>query len=130
MMSGQLRNAVIAVAALFVANFCYDEYLFRAATHDVIVETFRATAAEACHSNAMTQKIEASESSWRHRSNPASLKLVIGKSNLDVYFWQIDSAMWNAKYKNPYMLIVADKDPSYILCEYDILHRRASVHRM
>ena len=60
-MSGQLRNVVIAVAALFVANFCYDEYLFRAATHDVIVETFRATAAQACHSNAMTQKIEASE---------------------------------------------------------------------
>lgn len=126
-MSAQLRNAIIAVVALIAANFAYDQYLFRSAAHDVIIETFQATAAQACHSNAITQKISASETAWR---NPASLKLVIGKSNLDVYFWQIDNSMWNAKYKNPYMLLVADENPAYILCEYDILHRRASVHRM
>jgi len=126
-MTAQLRNAVIAVVALFAANFAYDQYLFRAAAHDVIVETFQARAADACYSNAKTQNINGSITAWR---NPASMKLVIGKSNLDVYFWQIDSAMWNAKYKNPYMLLVADDNPSYVLCEYDILHRRASVHRM
>ena len=127
MMSAQLRNAVIVLVALIAANFAYDDYLFRSATHDVIVETFRISAADACHSNARNQKITASQAAWR---NPASMKLVIGKSNLDVYFWQIDSLMWNAKYKNPYMLIVADENRSYILCEYDILNRRASVHRM
>ena len=126
-MNVQLRNAVIAVVALIAVNIAYDQYLFRAAAHDVIIETFQASAADACHSNAQTQKIDGSISSWR---NPASLKLVIGKSNLDVYFWQVDSSMWKAKYKNPYMLLVADENPSYILCEYDILHRRASVHRM
>ena len=126
-MSVQFRNAVIVLVALIALNFVYDEYLFRSAAHDVIVETFRTSAADACHSNAQNQNITASHAAWR---NPASLKLVIGKSNLDVYFWQIDSLMWNAKYKNPYMLIVADENPSYILCEYDILHRTASVQRM
>ena len=126
-MSAQLRNAVIVVVALVGANLAYNQYLFRTAAHDVIIETFQASAADACHSNAQSQKINGSLAGWR---NPASLKLVIGKSNLDVYFWQVDSVMWNAKYKNPYMLLVADENPSYVLCEYDILHRRASVHRM
>jgi len=126
-MSAQLRNAVIAVVALVAANFAYDQYLFRSAAHDVIVETFQASAADACHTNAQSQKIEGTLAAWR---NPASMKLVIGKSNLDVYFWQVDSSMWNAKYKNPYMLLVAEENPSYVLCEYDILHRRASVNRM
>ena len=124
---GQLKNLALVVVALIAVNFAYHEYLFRVSAHDVIVETFKTRAADACYNDAQSQKIYASQASWR---NPASLKLVIGKSNLDVYFWQIDSVMWNAKYKNPYIFIVAEDNPAYILCEYDILHRSASVHRM
>ncbi len=124
---GQMKNLALVVVALIAANFAYNEYLFRSSAQDVIVETFKTSAADACHTDAQSQKIYSSKSSWR---NPASLKLVIGKSNLDVYFWQIGSSMWKAKYKNPYIFIVADDSPSYILCEYDILHRTASVYRM
>ena len=122
-----MKNVALVIAVLIAANFAYDDYLFRSSTHDVIVETFRSSAADACQTNARSKNIATSHVAWR---NPASLKLVIGKSNLDVYFWQIDSTMWNAKYRNPYIFIVADESPSYILCEYDILHRSAYVQRM
>ncbi len=124
---GQMKNLALVIIAVIGVNFAYDEYMFRSSAHDVIVETFKTSAADACYDNARGQNIGGSHNSWR---NPASLKLVIGKSNLDVYFWQIDSSMWNAKYRNPYIFIVADENPAFILCEYDILHRTASVHRM
>ena len=58
------------------------------------------------------------------------LNLVIGKSNLDVRFWQINHKMWNARFRNPYLFLVANRDSRNIFCEYDIVHGVASVYRM
>lgn len=56
--------------------------------------------------------------------------LVIGKSGLDVNLWQVDNALWRARYRNPYLLLTAGQYSGTIYCEYDILNAAASVHRL
>ena len=122
-----MRNLVILVALLAALKVGYQEYLFRASARDVIVATYQERAVSACQRNAKGHNITAQNGAW---TKPASVNLVIGKSNLDVYFWQINNSMWNARYKNPYLFIVAEERPAYVFCEYDILNGAASVYRM
>ena len=119
-----LRKLVIFVAVLGALKLAHHEFLYRSSTSNVIIEAYRATALTACAKDARDQQLRASQEIW---SRPASMKLVIGKDNLDVYMWQVNHAMWQARYKNPYLFIVARKSPNYILCEYDIVHNSASV---
>ena len=122
-----MKAIVIFLALLAVAKIGYQEYLFRTATKDVIVNAYRARAINACHNDARSQRISSTRTDW---ARPTSVKLVIGKSNLDVYFWQVDSSLWNARYRNPYLFLSINQAPTRIFCEYDIVHGSASVYRM
>ena len=55
---------------------------------------------------------------------------MIGKSSIDVYPWQVDHALWNARYRNPYLLLTASQRSATVSCEYDIVNAAASVSRM
>ena len=122
-----MKPIVIVLALLAIAKVGYQEYLFRTSTMDVIINAYSSRAINACQRDARAQKMPATRQVW---SRPASTKLVIGKSNLDVHFWQINSAMWNARYRNPYLFLVANHQRSNVFCEYDIVHGIASVYRM
>jgi hypothetical protein len=63
-------------------------------------------------------------------ANPKAIRLVIGKSSIDVYPWQVDHALWNARYRNPYLLLTASQRTATVSCEYDIVNAAASVSRM
>ena len=122
-----MKQLVVFLTILAAAKFGYQEYLFRSATNELIISTYRDSAIDACRRDSKSQIGTASANAW---STPASMKLVIGKPNLDVYFWQIDHSMWKARYTNPYLIIVAREAPSFVLCEYDIMHGAASLYRM
>jgi len=122
-----MKPVVIFLALLASAKIGYQEYLFRTSTVDVIINAYRNRAVSACQRDAKVQRLPAARQLW---SRPASLKLTIGKSNLDVYIWQIDSNLWNAKFRNPYLFLTANQQASNIFCEYDIVHGVASVYRM
>ena len=104
----------------------YHEYMFRTATNEVIVAAYRERAISACQRDAKGLSMVAA-SAW---SKPQSVKLVIGKQNLDVYLWQVDHTMWSARFKNPYLFLAASEKPSKVFCEFDIVHGAASVFRM
>ncbi len=120
-----MRKVAFIIAILFVARIGYEQLIYRSATYDVIVGTYAKSAIKACAKDAANRK--AAEALW---SQPSSVKLVIGKSDLDVYFWQVNHLMWRARYKNPYLFITTRNEPSYLLCEYDIMRQSAFVQRM
>lgn len=120
-----MRKVAIIIAVLFVARLGYEQIIYRSATYDVIVGTYAKSAVKACSQKAANPK--AAESLW---SQPSSVKLVIGKSDLDVYFWQVNHMMWRARYKNPYLFITTRNEPNYLLCEYDIMRQSAFVQQM
>lgn len=125
--AADMRVLVIIGAMLALLKLGYQEYLFRVSTRDVIVATYQERALSNCQKQAKSQGIAGVLSNW---TKPSSVSLVIGKSGIDVSFWEINNAMWNARYRNPYLHIVADERSSSVYCEYDILNGSAVVQRL
>jgi hypothetical protein len=123
-------KAVILVLGLLAAvKIGVAEYLFRAATRDVIVAAYKERAVDACRRDAGKDGKGAAGAvaQW---SKAADIRLVIGKSELDVYPWQIDHHLWHARYRNPYLLLSAATSGGALVCEYDVVHNAALIHRM
>ncbi len=126
-----MRAIVIFLLLLAAAKLGYQEYLFRTATRDAIIGAYREHAVQACQNDTKGHALGLGQQAW---ANPKTVKLVIGKRTLDVYPWQIDNALWNARYRNPYLLLTADQATSrhagMVRCEYDIVNAAASISRM
>jgi hypothetical protein len=122
-----MKAIVILLALLTAAKMGYQEYLFRISTRDAVIGAYREHAVQACQKDARSQTLGLGAQAW---SNPKSVRLVIGKSSLDVYPWQVDNALWNARYRNPYLFLTASQRSATIACEYDIVNAAASVSRM
>jgi len=122
-----MRGFVIFLVLLAAAKLAFQECLFRAATRDAVLEAYRQHAVEACQRDARSLSLGVSAQAW---ANPRDIQLVIGRRALDVYPWQVDHANWNARYRNPYLLLTAGPRGGGVLCEYDIVNAAASVSRM
>lgn len=122
-----MKAVVILLALLAAAKLGYQEYLFRGATRDALIGAYREHAIQACQKDGRTQALGLGAQGW---ANPRAIRLVIGKSSIDVYPWQVDHAQWNARYRNPYLLLTASQRTTTLSCEYDIVNAAASVSRM
>lgn len=123
-----MKAAIIILGLLAAVKIGVSEYLFRSATRDVIVSAYKERAIEACRRDGSKEaKAAAAASPW---SKPAEIRLVIGKTELDVYPWQIDHHLWHARYRNPYLLLSAGGSGGSLVCEYDVVHNAALIHRM
>jgi hypothetical protein len=122
-----MRAVAYLLALLAVLKVGYHQHLYRSATGDVIVTAYRDRAIEACRRDAKNHTLGLGAQAW---SSPQSVKLVIGKTDLGVYVWQVDHALWNARFRNPYLFITADQRNGRVLCEFDIVHGAAAIHRL
>lgn len=122
-----MKALVFFLAVLAMAKVGYHEYMFRLAAQDAMIAAYRERAAQACQKDLRGAQLGVSPLSW---SNPASIRLVIGKSGLDVYFWQVDNERWAARYRNPYLFLSSSPRTGGVHCEYDIVRASASIFRM
>lgn len=120
-----MKGLVVALVLLAAGKIGYHEFMFRRATNEVIVAAYRERAVTACQRDAKGQSLLPA-AGW---VSPKSIKLLIGKTNLDVYIWQVDHALWDARFRNPYLFLAAGDD-ARTYCEFDIVHGAASVFRM
>ncbi|MBX9591016.1 MAG: hypothetical protein K2X43_17135 [Hyphomonadaceae bacterium] len=122
-----MKTVVFILALLAGLKLGHQEYLYRTATRDVIVAAYKDRAAQACQKDGRTAGLGLTPQTW---ANSSSVTLVIGKSNLDVQFWQVDNQLWNARYRNPFLVLTTGARVGQVYCEYDIVNAAASVHRM
>jgi hypothetical protein len=122
-----MKAIVILLALRAAAKLGYQEYLFRGATRDALIGAYREHAVQACQKDARSQTLGVGPQAW---SNPKAIRLVIGKSSIDVYPWQVDDPLWNARYRNPYLLLTASQRSATVACEYDIVNAAASLSRL
>ena len=122
-----MRLAVIFLALLAAAKLGYQEYLFRTATRDAIIGAYKEHAVQACQKDTRSNSLGLNAQAW---ANPKTVRVVIGNSTLDVYPWQVDNALWNARYRNPYLFLTASQRTGTVRCEYDIINAAAAVSRM
>jgi len=121
---GVLKGILIAVALLVVGKLGLQEYLRQDATHQVIITAYREHAIAACRQRANQ---DVNQAAW---SQPSSVRLSIGKSDLNVYLWQTNHRLWNARYRNAYLYVTIDDAKAHVYCEYDIANDLAWVYRL
>jgi hypothetical protein len=122
-----MRTVVFILVLLAAVKLGHQEYLYRAATRDVIVAAHKARAVQACQKDSRTANLGVPPQAW---ADADPIQLVIGKNTLDVPIWQVDNALWNARYRNPFLVLSAGSRAGRVYCEYDLVNAAASVHRM
>src|SRR5262245_40999382 len=93
-----MKPIVLFLILLAAVKLAHQEYLFRSATTDAILGAYRAHATEACQREARREAPGLSQRVW---ASPAGIELLIGKTGIDVNLWQVDNALWNARYATP-----------------------------
>ena len=121
-------KAIVYLLALFAAiKIGSAEYLFRTSARDVIIAAYKERAVHACQRDSRTALDgTAAASSW---AKPADVQLSIGKSGLDVQLWQVDHHLWNARYRNPYLVLTVSEKAASLVCEYDVVHNATVITR-
>jgi hypothetical protein len=71
-----MRALVILLVLLAAAKLAFQEYLFRAATRDAVLEAYRQHAVEACQRDARNLGFGLTAQAW---ANPRTIQLAIGK---------------------------------------------------
>ena len=122
-----MKAVVFILLVLAGIKLGHQEYLYRSATREAIVSAYKERAAEACRRDARSTLFGLSDRAW---TNPPSVQLMIGKSGLDVQFWQVDNKLWNARYRNPLLVLSTGTRGGEVYCEYDIVNAAATVTRM
>jgi hypothetical protein len=121
---GVLKGILIAVALAVVGKLGLHEYPRQDATHQVIINAYREHAIAACRHRAGDT---VSQAAWGQASN---VRLTIGKSDLNVFLWQTNHRLWNARYRNAYLYVTVDDAKAHVYCEYDIANDMAWVYRL
>ncbi len=121
-----MKGLVAVLVLLAGCKVLAQHYLTSTAKSEIIVQAYRDRATEACRRAAKLQAI-GPDTAWTH---PDDIRLVIGKSTINVHLWQVDNALWTAQFKNPYLVLTASEQAGGILCEFDVVQGAASVFRL
>lgn len=127
-----MRSVVVALALLAGAKVYTQDKIYRSATEDALIHAYRAKAVDMCQ-RATTAESAVSPSDGARRAlshawgKPASLRLVIGNSDVDVRIWEIDHAAWAMRFKYPYVVLEAGEPTPFARCSYDVMLDRASI---
>ena len=119
-----LRALVVALAVLAGAKIWAQQYLYREGAGEALMRAYRERAIAACQSLPLAG---AKAPLW---TRPASVDLVIGRSNLDVRIWQLESERWPARFKHPHLVLTLADGEGSLMCEYDVIEERAYVTQM
>ena len=116
-----MRALVLVLAILAGLKVWYQDNVYRDAAEAAVASAYRAPATAAC------QRLRAPGAvDWTALE---SLHLVAGNRDIEVRFWQVDHALWNARFKNPYLILKAGEAGGRATCTYDIASGLASLSR-
>lgn len=118
-----MRALVLALALLAGLKIWIQESAYRSATEDALMLAYRAKAADACRQHETSSAGSEQAIDW----SSAAARLAIGNPAVSVHIWDFDNALWNARYRQPYMVLSATEASRS--CAYDILGGTAEVSR-
>jgi hypothetical protein len=119
-----MRALVVLLALLAGAKIYAQDWLYREGAQDALIQAYREQAMAACQSQLGPH---AGAPLW---TRPASVELVIGRASVNVRIWQLNSALWPARFKHPHVVLTAIDGAEPSMCEYDVIEGRAYVTPM
>jgi hypothetical protein len=123
-----VKIIVVLIAIVATLKVATREYLFRSGASEVIVAAYRERAADACQRDPRSATYGISDRGWARAADAA--RLTIGKPAVAVQVWQTEHALWDARFRNPYLYIDTAARGQKLVCEYDIVNGAASIQRM
>jgi hypothetical protein len=121
----KMRALILTLAVLAGIKIWVHERAYRTATEEAIVHAYRTRAADACAGATRSATPPVAEGAdWTRGSEP---RLAIGDPALPIHIWQFDHELWNARFRQPY-LVLSSPSPA-LSCTYDILAGTASITR-
>jgi hypothetical protein len=121
-----MKMLILILIVLASSKVGWQEYLAYSAKSEIIVAAYRDRAATACDRDSRG-RLASSGALW---DEPRSTKLVIGKPALDVQLWQLNHPSWQARFKNPYLVLSAGDGLGRVFCEFDIVHGTTTIGRL
>jgi hypothetical protein len=119
-----LRSLILFVALLAGAKFGYQDYVYRSALADALINTYRQDAVERCQQEAKSRNLAIGYAAW---SQPESVSLMVGSSVRDTATTDHSAA---SSASSTYLVLVARKAPAEIRCEFDIVRLSANVYQL
>ena len=122
-----MRSLVLIVGLLAAGKVGYQEYAERSALSEVLLNTYRQDATEACEREAGNRNISVAYMAW---SSPKEISISLGRSSDSEPYWQIGESLLGPAERDPFVVILARREPYRIVCDYDIVRQLATVNRM
>lgn len=123
-----MRLLVIALALLAGSKVWFQESLFRAGAEDAIVAAYRDRAVEACRkSPPLAARGTSRAGQTLDWTRTQSITLSAGNRSVDVGLWQVDHPLWNARYRNPYLVLTPADPNAGLVCKFDVLSGEAGL---
>lgn len=116
-----MRLVVIALALLAGLKVWTQDRMVRDVMGEAIVEAYRARAEQTCQKQAGTAAPKRAAGPFT-----ADVAVVIGNPNVDVALWDVDSPLWNVRYRHPH-LILSSQGEARFNCAYDVVAGLASL---
>jgi len=120
-----VRSVVLFVALLLAAKFGYQEWVYRSALVDTLINTYRQDAVERCQKESHDRNLTVGYSAW---SDPESFQLIVGRGTHEAN--AADLTGENTRAAGPILVLVARKDPAKIQCEFDLVRMSAAVYQL
>ncbi|MGE3230014.1 MAG: hypothetical protein AB7J30_11315 [Hyphomicrobium sp.] len=121
-----MRFLVLALALLAGLKIWIQDTVYRSAAEEAIVLAYRARAADACAgaSHPALAPDRGAPADWSSGAEP---RVTVGNPALGVHVWDVDNALWNARFRQPYLVLAAPG--AGLACTYDILAATATIAR-
>lgn len=114
-----MRALVLILALLAGLKVWYQDGVFREAADAAVASAYRGPAIAACQKQHAVDPV-----AW---TNPESIHLTAGNRNIPVRFWQVDHALWTARFKKPHLVLQAAAANGGLVCTYDLASGQAAV---
>jgi hypothetical protein len=126
-----MRALVMLLCLLAGLKIWTQDHLYRTATADALIKAYRARAIDACEKGGAataTTVLPSSPLTAGTWTEPAAVKLVIGRPDVDVHIWDIDNPLWETRFKHPHLVLSGGG--SDLVCAYDVVAGLATVSRL
>ena len=121
-----LKVIVAVLAILAGAKLWAQDRLYRDGAEEALLQAYRDRAIAACQSAPPEISSAVVMPLW---TQPASVDLVIGRADVDVRIWQLDSERWPSRFRHPHVVLTLSERTAPI-CRYDVIEGRAYVTQM
>jgi len=122
-----MRPFILVLALLAGLKVWIQDSLYRTGAEEAIVLAYRTRAADACAGMSRAMVPEPAVKSTADWTSEAEPRVTVGNPALPVHIWELDHQLWNARFRQPYLVLSAPG--SALSCTYDILAGTAAIAR-